>query len=269
MFLPAPLSIPLPGARPSMVPSVMRGVALFLGRSCGLLLVCAVATAQTAAPVPGGSAGARSSPSAAAPASAARGMPTPPALRHFLDHVSTFSAAFTQTRTDDTGKVVATQSGRMWLQRATSATAHGRFRWAYEKPYKQLIVCDGDRVWVYDPDLEQVTVRPATQVLAGSPAALLSQRTTLTDAFTVASAGEVAGEQVVKLTPRDSRSDFQSVSLSLRDGVPHRMVFRDQLGDATEVRFSDIKTNQHIDADRFQFKPPKGVTVVTAAPAEG
>ncbi|MDN5875002.1 MAG: outer membrane lipoprotein chaperone LolA [Sinobacteraceae bacterium] len=198
-----------------------------------------------------------------APASTATPSANPaPALQHFINHVSTFSADFEQTQMDGNGRIIKQQSGQVWLQRAGSAQDNGRFRWAYEKPYKQLIVCDGRRIWVYDPDLQQVTVRPAEQVLAGSPAALLAQRTTLSDAFVVAGATMSKGERVVRLEPRDKQSDFKTVVLSLKKGVPTRMLFRDQLGDTTEVRFSHIHTNRKIAAERFQFKPPKGVTVV-------
>lgn len=184
------------------------------------------------------------------------------ALQHFVDHVATFEATFTQKQTGDDGEVLKTQSGKVWLQRATSDADTGRFRWLYEKPYKQLIVCDGKKIWVYDPDLKQVTVRPAEKVLGGSPAALLAQRVTLTKAFNIAHAGTVGGQHIVKLTPRDTQSDFKSIVLSLKDGVPTRMVFHDQLGDTTEVRFSHIETNHTIAAKRFAFQPPKGVTVV-------
>ncbi|HEU0196349.1 MAG TPA: outer membrane lipoprotein chaperone LolA [Nevskiaceae bacterium] len=186
------------------------------------------------------------------------------ALHHFLSGVSTLTADFTQTQTDGTGKVVQTQSGVVWLQRATSSSARGRFRWDYEKPYKQLIVCDGKKIWVYDPDLQQVTVRSAKQALAGSPSALLAQHATLTDAFRITGTHEDQGQQVVQLVPLNRQSDFKSVTLALAAGVPVRMVFRDQLGDATAIRFTDVKTNLKLAASRFEFTPPKGVAVVGA-----
>ncbi len=200
-------------------------------------------------------------PASAAPPAADTGAA---ALRTFVDHVATFTADFAQTQTDEKGQVIQQQSGQVWLERASGKGGQGRFRWAYEKPYAQLLVCDGRQIWVYDPDLEQVTVRSAAQALAGSPAQLLSQRATLTEAFNVASDGDADGEQHVKLTPKDTQSDFKSVSLVLKGGAPVQMVFRDQLGNTTTVDFTNVKTNVDIPARQFEFKPPQGVTVVGA-----
>lgn len=178
------------------------------------------------------------------------------ALKHFVDGVHTLQADFTQVQTDDKGRMVKAQSGQMWLSRP------GKFRWSYDKPYKQLIVCDGNKIWVYDPDLQQVTVRSAEQTLTGSPAALLSQRAALSDAFTLQNGGSDQGLQLVRLIPKSKDSDYKSIALLLRGGVPMRMIFHDQLGDTIDVSFSNVKTNAPIAASVFQFKPPAGVTVV-------
>lgn len=186
------------------------------------------------------------------------------ALKHFVDGVHTLQADFKQVQTDDNGRVVKSQSGQMWLSRP------GKFRWSYDKPYKQLIVCDSHKIWVYDPDLQQVTVRSAKQALTGSPAALLTQRAALSDAFTLQNGGSDNGLQVVRLIPKSKDSDYKSIELSLRKGVPVRMVFHDQLGDTIDVSFSNVRTNVPVAADTYRFKPPAGVTVVgSAAPDPG
>jgi len=181
------------------------------------------------------------------------------ALKHFVDNVHTLQADFKQVQTDDKGRVVKSQSGQMWLSRP------GKFRWSYEKPYQQLIICDGHTIWVYDPDLKQVTLRSAKQALTGSPATLLTQRAALNDAFTLQDGGSDNSEQVVRLIPKSKDSDFKSIELSLRNGVPVRMVFHDQLGDTTDVSFNNIKTNAPVAAKTYAFKPPAGVTVVGSA----
>jgi outer membrane lipoprotein carrier protein len=94
------------------------------------------------------------------------------ALQRFLDGVQTLQAEFTQTQSDEQGQVTQTSGGRMWLARGERG-AQGRFRWDYQTPYAQQIVCDGERIWLYDPDLAQVTVRPAREALSGTPAAAL------------------------------------------------------------------------------------------------
>lgn len=184
--------------------------------------------------------------------------PADDALRRFADGVQTLSAHFEQTQLDERGEVVAQRSGSFELSRP------GRFRWTYDKPYEQLMVCDGSKIWNYEPDLAQVTVRPADVVLKGTPAALLAQKASLGDAFTVESGGKQDGADVVRLKPRGDaqNSDFQSIELWLQNGVPVRLKFFDAIGGNTEVRFTDIKTGVKLDAGRFRFTPPKGAEVI-------
>ena len=190
------------------------------------------------------------------------------ALAHFVDGVQSLSSHFEQVQRNERGENLQTTSGRMWLSRATSAAAdaNGKFRWSYEKPYQQLMVCDGMKIWQYDPDLAQVTVRPAGEALAGTPAQLLSRKSTLTDEFIVEDAGEHRGTRGVRLKPKSADSDFKSIELWLHNGTPMRMVFSDQLGGSTEVSFSDIKVNAKLDESLFRFTPPQGAEVVEATP---
>lgn len=189
------------------------------------------------------------------------------ALKRFVDGVQTFEAHFDQTQTDERGQVTNRSSGQFWLARpaAGGKNAVGRFRWAYEKPYEQVSVCDGAKLWAYDPDLNQVTVRSAKAALAGTPAALLSQRGALGDAFTVQDAGSEGEARVVRLLPKAKDSDFKSIELAIdKGGAPLRMRFQDQIGGSSEVKFSATQTNAKIDDKQFQFQPPKGTEVVNA-----
>lgn len=188
----------------------------------------------------------------AATASAA---PADDALKRFADTVQTLDARFEQTQFDERGEVVATRKGRFELARP------GRFRWSYDKPFEQLMICDGTRIWNYEPDLAQVSVRPADVVLKGTPAALLAQRSLLGDAFAVESGGQKDGADIVRLKPRGD-ADFQSIELWLVRGVPQRLKFFDAIGGNTEVRFLDVKTGVKLDAARFRFTPPKGTEVI-------
>lgn len=180
------------------------------------------------------------------------------ALSRFLDGVQTFEAGFTQVQTDEKGRAEVPSVGQMALSRP------GRFRWEYQAPNTQLIVTDGSTLWLYDEDLKQVTVRPAAEALAGTPAALLSQRKTLTDAFTLSDDGSSGEIRKLRLVPKAAESDFKDVSLWLnRAGAPVRMVFRDQLGGNTDISFSTVKTNGKLKAGQFSFTPPKGVEVIS------
>ena len=189
------------------------------------------------------------------------------ALKRFVDGVQTFEAHFDQAQTDEHGQVTNRSSGQFWLGRpaAGAKSEVGKFRWAYEKPYEQISVCDGARLWAYDPDLNQVTVRSAKAALAGTPAALLSPRAALGDAFIVQDSGSEGEARIVRLIPKSKDSDFKSIELAIdKTGAPVRMRFQDQIGGSSEVKFSATRTNSRIDDKQFQFVPPKGTEVVDA-----
>lgn len=183
--------------------------------------------------------------------------PAQDALQGFVNQVDTLSAKFEQVQKDEHGELLQTSSGRLWLSRP------GKFRWSYEKPYEQLMVCDGKTLWLFDPDLAQVTVRPAGATLHGTPAQLLSDRSALEKHFKVEDAGMDGKSRRVRLLPKSKDSDFQSVELWLKDGVPQRMRFQDPLGGSSDVRFTEVRTNAAIAPMQFTFEIPKGVEVIS------
>ena len=185
------------------------------------------------------------------------------ALKRFTDGVQTFDAHFDQVQTTDKGQVSARSSGHFWLARPAAGSGAGKFRWSYEKPYVQATICDGAKLWAYDPDLNQVTVRDAKIALAGTPAELLSQKAALNTAFTVKDAGMEGDTRLVTLVPKSKDSDFKTIELALnKDGAPVRMRFADQIGGNSEVTFTEVHTNTKIDPAQFQFTPPKGAEIV-------
>lgn len=190
--------------------------------------------------------------------STAVGGPESDALQKFVENVETLAATFQQVQKDEQGKVLSASSGRLWLSRP------GKFKWSYEKPYVQLMVCDGKELWQFDPDLKQAMVRPAGGTLQGTPVQLLTDRTALDAHFRIENAGTEDGAQRVRLVPKSPDSDFQSIELWLKDGTPQRMRFHDPLGGVSEVVFGDIRTNLKLDPGLFQFDPPKGTEVISA-----
>jgi len=184
------------------------------------------------------------------------------ALKDFVENVETFKADFVQVQRDDTGFELERSEGRFWLSRP------GRFRWQVRSPFAQTVVADGETLWSYEPDLAQVTRRPADAALAGTPAELLADGSALEARFRIVPPQsdaplEAEGEeQVVRLEPRSDASDFRSVTLLLDAGVPRALVFADQLGGRTTVRFSNIAVNEAIDETQLQFTPPEGADVV-------
>ena len=191
-------------------------------------------------------------------AASAHAGPETDALQRFVDKVDTLSATFQQVQKDEQGKVLAVSSGRLWLSRP------GKFKWSYDKPYQQLMVCDGKDLWQYDPDLAQAMVRPAAGTLQGTPAQLLTDRAALEQHFTIEPAGMEEGAQHLRLVPKSKDSDFKLVELWLKGDAPTRMRFHDPLGGSSDVSFDNIKTNAKLDAALFRFEPPKGTEVISA-----
>ena len=179
-------------------------------------------------------------------------------LRQFVQNVDTLSARFEQEQKDDKGVVLQHSQGRLWLARP------GKFRWSYEKPYQQQIVCDGKTLWQHDPDLNQVMVRPAGATLQGTPAQLLTDRAALEKHFKVENLGSEGGIARLRLVPKAADADFKSVELWLKEGTPQRMRFEDPLGGASEVRFTEVRTNAPIEPAQFRFEVPKGAEVISA-----
>jgi len=172
-------------------------------------------------------------------------------------------AEFRQTVTDAGGELRESAEGSVSLARP------GRFRWDYRKP-AQLIVSDGTTVWLYDEDLAQVTVRPAADSLAGTPAQLLSGQADIAGAFEISDGGEEGGLAWSRLRPKEPDGDFTELRVGVVGGELRRMSLLDKLGQTTLLEFSRIERNPRFDADTFTFVPPPGVDVVgRAAPVGG
>ena len=182
-------------------------------------------------------------------------------LLNFFTNVRTVHAAFTQEVLDTERNVIQQSSGSMWLSRP------GRFRWNYEKPYKQLIVADGERVWMYDVDLEQVTVRKVDNVIGNAPALLLSGNAPLEENFEIQEQpASEDGLLWVKLIPKQADTGFDSMLIGFKDDILHRMELQDSLGNLTHLVFTGTQRNIDIDDSQFTFTPPKGVDVIGEQP---
>jgi len=163
---------------------------------------------------------------------------------------------FEQTLAGAHGEVLERASGTLYLAKPN------RFRWDYATGVHQLIVSDGERVWLYDQELEQVTVRAFGQSLSSTPAGLLAGTGRVSDSFRIASLGRYDGLDWVRLQPKTGDTDFREIRLGLAGDQLLRMVLRDKLGQSTELRFSGIESNPRLDPALFQFTPPPGVDVI-------
>jgi outer membrane lipoprotein carrier protein len=156
--------------------------------------------------------------------------------------------------------VVETASGTFMFARP------GKFRWTYEKPHKQLLVGDGTRLWIHDPDLNQVTVKRMDRAISSTPAALLAGREDITALFTLRDAGAADGLNWVEASPREKDTGFERVRLGLQGRTLAAMELYDQLGGRTFLRFSELKANAPVPPGAFTFTPPKGADVLEDAP---
>ena len=194
---------------------------------------------------------------AVGPASAGEAMDR---LQRFTDSLRSFQAGFVQTRYDEEGKPIRESQGVAWLQRP------GLFRWAYRKPYEQTIVADGERLWIHDADLEQVTVKKMERALATAPIMLLSGGEPLSDQFEMRDLGEREGLMWVELRPKVRDTDFRRIFLGLNEDTLKVMELRDRFDQATQIRFHHVEMNPEIDPARFTFEPPEGVDVIGEVP---
>lgn len=190
-----------------------------------------------------------------APARAADEAPAPAQLRAFLAETVTLEARFSQVLVDS-GDRAQVSEGRFYLHRPQ------RFRWDYQVPTPQLVVADGEHLWLYDPDLEQATVRRLDDGLSGTPAMLLSGVGELEDSFELGAAYHEDSLDWVELKPRSGATDFAGLRVGFDRGRLAAMELMDALGQWTVIRFSELKLNQPIDAALFQFVPPPGADVI-------
>ncbi len=186
-------------------------------------------------------------------------------LDQLLGNVRTLQATFSQRVVDLHGNIINDTHGKLALMRP------GKFRWETQGNDKQTIVADGKSIWIYEPDLAQVTVRPFKNLGADMPALLLSSKETVTEKnFTVKmeSVTQQESQQALKrflLIPKDKNSTLTGIRLVFKKGVIDRMEFSNYLNQTTLLQFHAVKMNQNLPLNLFKFNVPKGVDVVRAS----
>jgi outer membrane lipoprotein carrier protein len=176
-------------------------------------------------------------------------------LDRFLTETQTMSANFKQTLKSSDGKLMQESAGVFYLQRP------GKFRWNYTQPYPQEIVSDGEWIWVFDVDLDQVTVQKQGAGQSNTPMALLQNRQKLEDAFEIHERGSDSGLHRIELINRQADSDFDRVMIGLDDKGLRFLQLHDQFEQTTYIFFTELKSNPELDAELFEFTPPEGVDV--------
>jgi len=181
------------------------------------------------------------------------------ALDKFLNGLQSLQSEFTQTVQDSHEQIVEKTIGTLAIKRP------GKFRWDYAKPHEQTIVSDGNRIWVYDPELEQVTIRSVDATISGTPAMLLSGEGTtdnLKTNFKIENTQRHEDMLIVNLSPKRPDADFKLVQLALKGSDLVAMSLTDKLGQTTLVEFKQFKRNALIADSLFTFEAPKGVDVI-------
>lgn len=177
-------------------------------------------------------------------------------LDQYYARVKSFRASFQQVVLDETLTPLEETSGRVSIVRPD------KFRWDYSNPNEQLIIGDGKDVWIYDIDLEQVTVRQFASAMGETPAALLAGGGDLDRDFKIDDVGGIAAVHWVELTPNDKESSFKQIRMGFESKDLRLMELLDQLGQTTRIVFSNISENLTIDSQQFRFTPPIGVDVI-------
>ena len=179
------------------------------------------------------------------------------ALKTMFAQTTTARAHFAQIVLDRNMKMLQQATGTMQFSRP------GRFRWEYDRPYEQIIVSDGAKVWLYDKDLNQVTVRRLDRALGSSPAALLAGSDDIEKSYRLSSLGNQDGLDWLEAVPRTQDTAFERVKLGFGKAGLEAMELRDPFGQITVIKFSTIERNTRLPPETFRFTPPKGADVIS------
>jgi len=177
-------------------------------------------------------------------------------LEAFVEGTKGLKAQFTQTVIDKNGRKTQEATGNLFFSRP------GKFRWVYQKPYSQLIVGDGKRLWIHDEDLDQVTVRKLDQALGDSPAALLAGDNDIAKLFNLKETGAKDGLDWLEATPKSKEGSFERVRMGFKGEDIQAMELKDNFGQTTLLRFTNLERNPSLGASLFRFTPPKGADIL-------
>lgn len=177
-------------------------------------------------------------------------------FKSFLRATQSARADFEQKVYGRDGKLTQESKGSFVFLRP------GRFRWTYAKPVDQVIVGDGERVWIHDRDLNQVTVRRLSKALGSTPAALLAGASDVEAAFELSDAGPSEGLEWLEAKPKEREAGFDRIRMGFDTAGVAAMELVDNFGQTTKLRFHNLQRNPKLDPAEFRFEPPKGADVL-------
>ena len=177
-------------------------------------------------------------------------------LNSFFEGLDSLRANFEQTVIDASAFSLQESSGVLIMQRPD------KFLWDYQHPYQQAIIADGEKIYIYDADLEQVTIKPMQKSMGDTPMLLLSSGGALADSFVIVETGEDSGLEWLQLKPKAQQSNFSMMRLAFDVETLRVMELVDSFEQTTRLQFSDVKRNPRIDSALFRFVAPPGVDVL-------
>lgn len=182
-----------------------------------------------------------------------------------LEQFKTFVASTKSARGEFTQHQVKNVGGAAKTSSAASGTFEfsrpGKFIWTYLKPYDQLLQADGEKLYIYDKDLNQVTVKKLGDALGSSPAAILFGSNDLEKNFTLSEGGTRDGLEWLTAVPKAKDTTFEQISIGLRNGTPEAMELKDNFGSMSVLAFKKFEKNPSVGAAHFKFAMPKGVDI--------
>ncbi|MFT5396277.1 MAG: outer membrane lipoprotein carrier protein [Gammaproteobacteria bacterium] len=178
-------------------------------------------------------------------------------LKVFLKEFETLQADFTQTLLSENGEQLEKTTGTLYLQQP------GKFNWHYKEPYVQKIITNGEVLWIYDEDLEQLTIRTfESDMIERTPAAIILGNSKLEQHFIQVELGNIEGFNWVELTPRDLDAQYKNIRIGFDVKRLGMMIIADNLGQTTRIDFNDVSKNTKLAADLFNFEIPEDVDVI-------
>ena len=176
-------------------------------------------------------------------------------LETHLQGYKNLSGQFTQIISSENSSHSQSSTGEFWIKKPN------QFRWHYSTPYIQQIISNGESLWVYDEDLEQVTIKDASQSIDSSPLAIILGSADLDKLFNITQLGDSDDLQWLSLTPLEESSGFEFINVGFKNGLLTRMVLQDNFGQTTRLLFTDVSVQIPIADDKFEFIVPEGADV--------
>ncbi|NOG59437.1 MAG: outer membrane lipoprotein chaperone LolA [Proteobacteria bacterium] len=177
-------------------------------------------------------------------------------LQDFLVDFKSLEANFVQKLINENSEELERTEGVLRLQQP------GKFHWSYEVPYTQKIISNGDVLWVFDEDLEQLTIREMGNAIDETPAGIILGNNNISEHFVQVNMGMIEGYDWIELTPRNLEAQYQNIRLGFEKNKLGMMIIIDNLGQTTRIDFFDVKKNAKFSASLFEFEIPEGIDVI-------